>query len=138
MVDTDVDYVAEGSFSAVQGQAVNLLGTVYEKRFESDPSLYLLHSQQISLATPTESLVLGGRGGDYISGLIGSLTGRLVAGRVYQAGGFGQLGGPIGTIPTGSGSGTFRFTLVAVPEPDTAALLSAGFLALALRRKHRA
>jgi hypothetical protein len=136
-VDTEVQYIVEGALSATQGagiNSVNLLAGVYETRFASDPDQYLLYSQQIT-HVPNVELEVGGLEGVFRNVLIGSTTGTLLPGRIYSVFGSAHVSGAFGTVPTGSGSGDFRLTLVAVPEPGTVALVAMGLLGLAVRRR---
>jgi hypothetical protein len=133
-VDQNVSYSAAGAYSAVDpsGLLINLTGWLYDL----DTGSYVFKSAQVSSATPNESFVLGGAGGDGAGNVVqvGSLTGMLLAGHEYQFwyDAYIQAWPSSGTAATSLGSISLDFT--AIPEPSTGLLFGLGLIGMAATR----
>ena len=128
-VSSRVDYAVAGAYStdAVEGGWTALDVAIND--LQTTPALY--RSRQESFATPMESFVLGESGGDANNILVGSPTGALLRGHIYDL----DIGIHIDASPTAATSiarGTGYVTLLFVPEPSSALLVAAGLVAFAM------
>ncbi|MBW2267847.1 MAG: PEP-CTERM sorting domain-containing protein [Deltaproteobacteria bacterium] len=133
-VDQNIDYVASGSYSAVDsgGRQIYLNMNMYDVT----ASATVFQSFQLSEATPNESFTLGGSGGDSSNQLLGSLTGTLIAGHEYSL----NYNAFIKAYPTASTSGATAsgsVSLTFIPEPSTALLLGLGLIGFGASRRRR-
>jgi hypothetical protein len=135
-VDQAVNYVALGSYTAVDSEGRRLVFTM--NLLDRSTSSYVFDSSQVSFSTPDESFTLGENGGDGFNVDTGLLAGTLIAGRDYLFAYRAELQ----AFPTASTSGatatgslSLNFTANPVPEPSTALLLGAGLVALIVSRR---
>jgi hypothetical protein len=133
-VDEDVDYLLEGTYTAIDpdGRRVVQQAGLYD--FTAGSGLF--SNTQHSDATPNETFTLGLAEGDAANGLAGSLTGTLIAGHEYRL----QVTNYMQAVPSASPSGASAsgYTRLSfVPEPATALLLLSGALAITARRELR-
>lgn len=133
-VDQDVDYVASGSYTAVDSEGRR----IYFRAVLANVTLAYneFNSLQVSESTPNESFTLGLTEGDAGNTLTGSLTGTLVAGYDYAF----YYTAFIDTVPAATTSGataTGSLSLSFVPEPGAGLLATTGLLGLAIARRRR-
>lgn len=133
-VDDAVDYVAAGSYSAVNPDPQNI--ALLAGLFDLTTSTTVFLSEQQSSSELNESFVLGLMEGDLSNQLIGSLTGTLIAGHdyIFQ---YDVTSANINTLTGGAVTGLGNLSLTFVPEPSTAVLLGIGLGGLARRRTRR-
>ena len=107
--------------------------TSLEVQLEYSDGQIIFRSQQISTATPYESFVLGGTGGDLANNPIGELEGILAAGQHYRL----SLSAQVAVLTTAASlpaRGTGYVSLTFVAEPSVSLLLIAGATLLMTRR----
>lgn len=132
-VDEDVGYRITGSFETVDsdGRGVFLLARLSDV---TGTPVVVFESEQRSDATPDESFVLGGSGGDLSNTSTGSATGTLLAFHVYALyANVGLENYPI--LPRTSGATATGGVTLLIPEPAAGLLVSMGAVGLARRRR---
>ena len=99
----------------------------------------LFFNVQYSKSTPNEQFVPGGTGGDFSNTLIGSLTGNLIAGHIYQLNTYGHIQAYIATDSGASALGNFTLKIgeAAAVVPEPLSLLVWGVVALTIVAVHR-
>jgi hypothetical protein len=126
-VDQDVDFVAEGSYTAAgpAGQKVYLYANLLDESVPYSADAFLFRSTQSSIATANEHFTLGESGGDDFNFLDGPLTGTLIAGHVYSMQYDANLDGSFGSnvySSTATGSLTLTFISNTPPVPSANSL----------------
>ena len=134
--NSNATYELSGYFNVTD---VGASGSVFHHVQLSDVTagVALFSNQQVSINTINEQFVVGGSGGDDFNFGVGSLTGPLTAGHVYNL----YLHNEINAIPFddsgASAVGNLTLKIVTVPEPSSVLLCLAAILATAKRRKKR-
>lgn len=135
-VDEQINYMATGSYSAVDvgsvGGYVGLAGSL----FDETTSVYAFQSEQSSDLTANESFELGGTEGDLINRYQGSLTGILLPGHIYRFDYDMRISGKNidGVMSPVTALGDIALEFSPIPEPNTALLVSLGLVAIAANR----
>lgn len=130
-VNEDVDFVASGSYTAVDATGSRIL--LLSRLFDITQSTYLYQSKQTSDVTANESFTLGLAEGDQANFNFGSLSGTLLAGNDYRF----NFDAYIQSFPSegSSATATGNFALTFIPEPGTGLLVTMGLVAMTAGRK---
>lgn len=140
-VDADTTYSATGAFSAIDPLGQRLWFQVFLRDRGTMQSLFW--SEQDSQMLPNPSLALGGSGSAggvfndywYTGRMSGSLEGELIAGREYQLWIQAIASDMLFSEPTTTYA-QGHFSMVVLPEPGTALLLSLGLFGIGAARRH--
>ncbi|MDH5566724.1 MAG: PEP-CTERM sorting domain-containing protein [Myxococcales bacterium] len=132
-VDAAIDYAITGTYAASDPDGRQIIQYVVLQEV-GGPNLF--SSYQESRATPDRLFSVGNTDGDFFNMVEGSATGTLAPGEIYRL----IFANSIQASPTaasGSATASGFLTLVLVPEPSTALLLSIGLAGFAALRGDR-